>query len=279
MAPSGTPQSTAEMLSVLCQAKSRPITTEFSNTGKYNPCIDDWGDRNDGTYPDTVYYNTYANEIVCDYSLVIYKGHFWLNESAGGCGTPECDVQHWGVVDINGYDTLDPITDYELFANVQAAKTVTSHTRGTHDFVFLWSCVEGDPSRAGEISGDHAWGMLASWLDITDPSSEICDDGYLTADNSDHVFICFTWISPCYTALGQRPDRNLAQFVYLFFDYLLQGYNVRNALNAASQFVNNCSFVLSDLYLNQQVVWDPVNQCNSTTQLRVWGDGNATIPR
>lgn len=260
-------------------AVSAYITTEFANTGKYNPCIDDWGDRNDGTYPDTVYYNTYANEIVCDYSLVIYKGHYWRNDSAGGCGTPDCDVNHWGVVDINGYATLDPITDYELFASVQAAKTVTSHTRGTHDFVFLWSCVEGDPSRAGEISGDHAWGMLASWMDITDPSSEICDDGYADPDLSDHVFICFTSLSPCYNAPGQAADKYLSQFVCYFFNRLIIGHNVMDALDAASQFVNDADFDESDLYLNQQIVWDPVNQCNATTQLRVWGDGYATIPR
>ncbi len=255
------------------------ITTYFANTGKYSPCIDDWGNRNDGTYTDTVYYNTYANEIVCDYSLVIYKGHFWLDDSAGGCGNPSCPINHWGIVDINGYDSLDPITDYELFASVQAAKSVTSHTRGTHDFVFLWSCVEGHPDNAGEISGDHAWGMLASWLDITDPNSEMADDGYADPDLSDHVFICFTSISANYNDMGQLDDRYMSQFVVLFFNTLLQGENVKNALDDASYFINGVDFANSDLYLNQQVVWDAVHGNYTTTQLRVWGDGYATIPR
>jgi hypothetical protein len=265
----------------LSEAVSDYVCDMFSSTSKYYPCDDNWGGD---TQPATVYYYTDLCEEICDYSLVIYKGHFWQASSVGDCGMYGCNVLHWGVVDYRGYVAYPPyvypIKDYELHSNVVDGKTDACRTRGNHDFVFLWSCInaDGDNNQVGGISGDHSWGMLASWMDIDDPNSELEEYGYQYPDYSDHVFTGFTWLSPGYMFYGQEPNTNLGQFVYVFFQTLLQGHHVNYALDAASDFINDLNFGSSNLY-NDQSVWNPHTSQWEATQMRVWGDGYTRIPR
>ncbi|MCW4006861.1 MAG: hypothetical protein NWF04_09785 [Candidatus Bathyarchaeota archaeon] len=249
----------------------------FDSTGVYD-VEDNWGAS---TQPGTVYSSIEDSEADYDYSVILYKGHFWQASSPGDCGTYGCDIYHWGVADNEGYTggTWEFIKDYNVYSSVVDGKDDADKTRGTHDFIFLWSCLEGDSSRAGEISGSHSWGMLASWMDIDDPNSQLEDYGYADPDDRDHVFMSFSWISPCYLYYGQAPDRYLSQFLYQFFNYALQGITVNDALDDASEFINGfgVSFGSSDLY-NNQLVWNPQTDEWDYTQMRVWGDGDHVMP-
>jgi hypothetical protein len=248
----------------------------FYGTGKYLYCEDYWGAN---TQPSYVYTSAEYSETYYDYSVIIYKGHYWWAQDENDCGTG-CSDHHWGIADNEGYPGGDFIKDYYIHRNIDDGKDTSHKTRGTHDLVFLWSCVEGDSSRVGYITSTDALGMLASWMDIDDPCNQLEEYGYASPDNSDHVFIGFTWISPCYLYTGQAPNRYLSQFVYQFFYYALQGYSVKDSLDQASYFVNggSISFGQSNLY-NNQMVWNSLYDQWDYTQMRVWGDGNHKLPR
>jgi hypothetical protein len=265
----------------LSESVSYYVQGLFSATNAYYSCEDNWGDY---TEPSNVYWDAYDDERDCDYSLVLYKGHFWQSAVYGDDECGICELYHWGVVDDAGYNQsypYDPIKDYTLHDYIDYGKIDGGYkTRGTHDFVFIWSCVAGAQANAGFCSNGHGYGTLASWMDIDNPSTELEDYGYAGgADNSDHVFISFSHVSPCYLYRGDISDRYYSQFVYTFFDTALQHNTVTDSLDAASRFINgnNVPFGSSRLYNNQQV-WDTYNHCWTTTQMRVWGDGNHIIP-
>jgi hypothetical protein len=162
---------------------------------------------------------------------------------------------------------------------VDNGKNAANKTRGTHDFVFLWACMHGDSNWVGNIAGGHSWGMLASLMDINNPSNQLSNDAYAYPDYNSTVFISFDFISPWYTQSTQNPPFNYGHFVYKFYDYLLQGYTVNGALNAASQYVNNGVSYGSSQLRNGLSVWNPVLSCWNTTHMRVWGDGTYKTPR
>lgn len=249
----------------------------FYSTGKYPYLQDYWGDN---TEPNTVYSNVEYCEEYYDYSVFFYKGHFWQTQSGGVCGVPGCSYLHRGVVDDEGYgvDPVEAIKDYLLYDNVDDGKSAAHKTRGTHDFVFLWACMHGDPNWVGDIT-DHGCGVAASLMDIDDVDSTLSWDGYYDPDYTDHVFISFDYISPWYIQAAQQYPYNYGHFIYQFFYYTLtSGYSISLALYAASYDVNGCSYYLSDLR-NGESVWNPQAEVWNTTCMKVYGDGDYRLPR
>jgi hypothetical protein len=274
----------------LSEAVSSYVVDLFDSTGAYPYCNDRWGS---GSEPYLVYSMVEYSEHYYDYSVILYKGHFWQSTQDGEdgeCGISGCTEHHWGIADYEGY-SVDPqyrefIKDYYIHYNVEAGKADAHKTRGIHDFIFLWTCLEGDDTRAGycdQSNPNHAYGMIASWMDIdspADPGYQLYEYGYANPDDNDHVFISFNWISPCYLYYGQAPDRYLSQFVYYFFYNTLQGMTVKDALDEASKFINgdDVPFGQSNLYTNNQMVWNAYYDRWDYTQMVVWGDGNHKMP-
>jgi hypothetical protein len=246
----------------------------FSATNKYPYLENYWAD----TQPDYVYSSAQYSEAYYDYSIIFYKGHYWLTGQQGICGIPGCTFYHRGVVDNEGYSTqpVGVITDHYLHYNVNEGKNDGGKWRGTHDFVFLWACMHGDSSWLGDIE-DHSWGLASSWMDIEDASTNLAFEG--SGAGADHVFISFDYISPWYTQDAEQSPFNYGHFIYLFWEYALTpGYTIEEALNDASEDVNNISYSSSELR-NGLTVYQPWPNQPDTTRMRVYGDWSYQIPR
>jgi len=269
----------------LSQSVSAYVVNRFSGTGRY-VATDNWGAN---TEPNLVYDKIRESEQVYDYTSVFYKGHFWRTMTSGNCDSQDCTWLHWGIVDDEGYAVTpaEAMKDYAIHNQVNEGKNNAHKTRGTTDFIFIWSCVNADSDvtrdQVGQITGSHSYGMLASWMDIDNPRIQFEEYGYAFPDDSDHVYIGFSWISPCYIYYGQLENRYLWQFVEQFYYYaLVHGYTVHDSLDAASRYINGPSvpFGSSNLY-NNQTVWNLQAQPPrwEYTQMRVWGDSNHKMPR
>ncbi|MCW4003488.1 MAG: hypothetical protein NWE95_06215 [Candidatus Bathyarchaeota archaeon] len=245
----------------------------FSATNKYPYLENYW----DSTQPNDVYSSAQYSETYYDYSIIFYKGHFWLTGQQGICGNPTCTFYHRGVVDNEGYSVqpVGVIMDYWLHYYVNEGKDDGNKWRGTHDFVFLWACMHGDSSWLGDIE-DHSWGLASSWMDIEDASSNLGLEGSAGAD---HVFIGFDYVSPWYTQDAEQSPFNYGHFIYWFWDYALTpGYTIEEALNDASWDANGCSYLSSELR-NNVLVWNPQIGDYSNSRMRVYGDWSYQIPR
>jgi hypothetical protein len=243
----------------------------FSGTGKYSYCEDYWGSD---TQPTNVYDSAYYSERYYDYSLVFYKGHVW--GPSNNCNDPNCQLLHYGEHDNEGID--DPIKDYYVSYNTYHGKDAGNKFSGTHDFVFIWNCGLGADGTVGVYNQDHSSGLLAGYMNL-DPDT-LSDDAYGSPDNSDHVFIGFEWLSKWYEDPTLNPTYNYGHFAYQFYNYLLQGYTVNDALDMAAFFVSYgiTPYLHCELKIGYDA-WNPNNEAFEPSAMRVWGDGNHIIPK
>ncbi|MGB9842308.1 MAG: hypothetical protein ACPLKZ_06245 [Candidatus Bathyarchaeales archaeon] len=205
---------------------------------------------------DRVGYLAYYCETNYNFAMVFYKGH----SSTYNCGTRT----HSFIMDYTGQPA----------GNIQDAYIWTKTINNRHDFVFLWSCGMASASMfpGGYCSGcGGGWGMCYSWLKITGLSS----DGYKKADSSGHVFLGFNWSSPNFKTLIGNSGYNYVAFAFFFYQGLLQrGNSVNSALDYATQRTFGLqTFGDSPLYRGM------LGLQGGITALKVFGDGNRTLPR
>ncbi|MEM3055302.1 MAG: hypothetical protein QXM52_06330 [Candidatus Bathyarchaeia archaeon] len=146
---------------------------------------------------------------------------------------------------------------------------------GRHDFVFLWSCGTANEAQIGGISGTHTWGMAASWLKGTSLSL----NGYIYPDGSRHCFIGWQYYSMPFINSTGYNTYTYGDFVKRFYYYvLIQGKTIKVALDRASQDCFGGKY-FSEIkiyqgwwqYFPEQNLW-------LFNKIRVWGDGNMTLP-
>ena len=150
------------------------VKSLFDSVG-YTSVFDFWGTRDQQTQPNTVYnYAEWATRFR-DTTVILYKGHSLPVTCPISCGN-----DHYGVYDCEGYDVPggETIEDYQIYNKIY------DEGYGAHDFVFLWTCGAGDPSRLGSTSGSHGWGMCASWMGINNAATSLSDDGYDDPDGT-----------------------------------------------------------------------------------------------
>jgi hypothetical protein len=128
----------------------------------------------------------------------------------------------------------------------------------------------------GDIVDDHSRGMPASWMGTTSLSG----DGYAeTTDYSDRCFISFMNISMPYRNWTGYNGNQYAQFVYQFYNYSLNGYSIKGALDQASLFSFGCPFGSSQLYTGYNMTApNDLNQPWRISKMRVIGDGDYHLP-
>ena len=261
----------------LSQQVSNYICSVFSATGKYPSgyLTNAWGTLTTNGYANS--YTSYSEQ-VADYSAVFYKGH--ISFLGKNCGYSGCTISHYGVW--SRYGSWTPIKDYEIGAQVDFGRNAKGRFYGTHDFVFIWACdhansTEPPDSRVGKIYNQyHSSGLLVSWMDLG--PNDLYSNGYASPDKTDHVFISFDGISIWYDYEAQLYDRDYAQFACWFYDRLMNGYTVRQALDEASKLVNGqyVPFGSSVLYNGYTVYLLGVPRQG---KMHVRGDGDHLVPR
>jgi len=254
----------------LSQQVSSYVTSLFAGTSKYSSLSNSFGAY---TIPTEVRIRTEANEQNYDYSTVFYKGHIWFE----GCDVPGCDLYHSGVWSKNN-STHGGLVDYrDMGAPVNSAMATTGKVAGTHDFVFIWSCGHAKQPRLGNYTGSHNSGVMPSWMHL-DPNT-LSSDGYKNPDYSDQVFISFDWVSIDYGYQTYNPIYNHANWIALFYYYLLEeGCTVNAALDKATQDSYGVTFKDSPLY-NNYYMWNPLDHTMDLSRMRVLGDGTVRLPR
>jgi len=247
------------------------IKNLFDSAG-YTNFFDFWGTRDQQTQPNTVYnYAEWATRFR-DTTVILYKGHSLPVTCPISCGN-----DHYGVYDCEGYNITggETIKDYEIYNKIY------DEGYGSHDFVFLWTCGAGDPSRLGSTSGSHGWGMCASWMGINNAATSLSDDGYDDPDGNDRCFIGFDYLSIWYTNSTNYSNWNYGHFIYYFYMHALQQYwTINMALDAASELTHGDDVLYEDTPLyGGYSIWDPreTPPVSVDSAMHVWGDGNLTI--
>jgi len=265
----------------LSQQVSSYICSVFSPTGKYtgNYLVNAWGPSTTNSYVNS---RSNTMEQVADYSAVFYKGH--ISFVGRTCGYPGCTIFHWGVWGTYNYST--PLKDYQIGNSVNSGRDTAHRFYGTHDFVFIWACDQANntqppDSRIGIVKDQsHSSGLLVSWMDLgpNDLNPNWSYNGYISPDGTDHVFISFDGISMWFDYEAQLYNYDYAQFACWFYNRLLNGYTVKQALDEASKLVNGqyVPFGSSLLYNGYTVILKGVP---TQGKMHVLGDGNHLIPR
>lgn len=250
------------------------------NTGKYPS-----GYHNNAfgslTTNDYVHSYTVYTEQVADYSSVFYKGHIAFlgyEPFYYYCNCPDCTLTHYGIWARNR--NYEPIEDFSIDDAVNYGRDAAGRFYGNHDFVFNWACDLGSEGRIGVYNRAHSSGILPSWMDISPSVLNVgtnpAHDGYLNPDQNDHVYISFDGVSMWYDYEAELYNYDYAQFVAYFYDRLMNGYTVRQALDEASYLVNGVSYQSSDIgYDGYQI---PVFGVWQDGRMRVWGDGDHIMP-
>jgi hypothetical protein len=213
-------------------------------------------------------------ESTYDYTAVFYKGHFLTFEMANITCPWSCGNTHYFMYDNQTAGQYGGIKDYEIHSRMNSTK---------HDFVFLWMCEVGALSEIGGIDDDHAWGMLAAWMNTTDLS----EDGYDSPDGTNRCFISFEKTSVDFCIPTKSAGNwNFGHFAYLFYGYVTDGYlTINDALDAAA--FDTCdgeAFGATELYNGYNFTWyEEVSQDNwieheDTCYMRVYGDGDHIMP-
>lgn len=255
---------------------SNYICSVFYDTGKYPSGYlqNAWGYLTTNSYANS--YTSYSEQ-VADYSAVFYKGHIaFLGAS---CGYSGCTFSHYGVW--GRYSASTPLKDYELGNAVNFGRNAKNRFYGTHDFVFIWACdlgnnTEPPDTRTGKVyDQNHRSGLLVSWMDLSRYS--LSSNGCASPDATDHVYISFDGISMWFDYEAQLYDRDYAQFACWFYNRLMNGYTVRQALDEASKLVNGqyVPFGNSLLYNGYTVVLLGIPRQG---KMHVWGDGDHLVP-
>jgi hypothetical protein len=269
------------------QLSEDAIKQLFEPDGRYGYCANYWGSS---TQPDFVDYTARYCEEKYASTVIFYKGHSWEDNYNG--------IKHYGVYDsegngISGYNVSkhDYIKDYNLYGNVTLGMAAAGKSEGTHDLVFLWTCGQGSDNHTGTINTGDPWGMLSCWMHV-DANSTMGRDGYALneTNTSGRCFIGFDYLSKWFTDGTGFNQASYGQFSYLFFQYALQGYSVRDSLNRATHDVRNVDhlydwampapdlgyfykppgYQIMDYHANPpQLAW---------SRIRIWGDGDTVIP-
>jgi len=258
------------------QGVSGAIHDFFYNTGKYSYLADSWGDN---TEPSIVYSTTDTTERYYDYSTVFYKRNVW--SFGGPCDEPGCTLLHVGLQNDDGTQI---IKDYKIDNEVIEVMATNSKSAGTHDFIFMWACGLSNSTYAAEFHEDHSSGIMACWMHL-DPLSLNTDayngDGYHpNPDYSDHVFLCFEWLSIYYRAPATDPTYNYGHWAYYFYDYLLNhGYTVRAALDKASELTHDGDNFGDCPLDNGYLAYNPLTRNDEQSKMRIYGDMSVRLPR
>lgn len=206
------------------------------------------------------------------YATFLYIGHNAMATIGG--------VQHYGfLAGGNAGDnstTIPAVWDVDVYSDLQQVIS-------DYHFVFLWVCNDGD-----ELGHNNQWpnppnGMPYTWSQGNISST----DGYVGSDTSGYSLISFENASPmlCENITYQGgPSTNslYKQWLVFFYYYLLNGYNVNNALNDAtiSAQVGN-DFSAFPVYNNgngREVWWNGADDLGHPpgwypSQIRVYGQG------
>jgi hypothetical protein len=244
---------------ILSSQVSSDIIGQFSYAEEYTWLVNGWGDA-------TTSNNVYGCVETCEdsfaFATFFYKGHSY----DGVCDDPECTFHHYAIYDSDGY--ADAIWDYRVHDQMNS---------NIHRLVFLWTCGSAWSNATGGFNGGHSWGWQASFMGTTDLDTDAYTE---TTDNSNRCFIGFDNFSMWYRTSTQYQNYNYGDFVRQFFNYMLQGNTIRDALDLASSATHGSSvpYELCPLYTGYVMV-DPREPWPEVTcYMRVHGDGDLIIP-
>lgn len=147
---------------------------------------------------------------------------------------------------------------------------VLDHNIGSHsanlvvNFVFLWSCFQGEEI-GGNYGSGYAYGMPYCWLN----SASLSTNGYVSPDGNGRTFIGWTGGAPWLTHVWSEGD--LTNFINNFyFAALCDGWDC--SVNVALDYASKKTFGKQDFSYT-----DLYNGWNGTTgysNMTVYGDGN-----
>ena len=246
---------------VLSQQVSSDVCNLFEDRG-YG-VEDNWGGD---TQPDAVYSRVNFTERINVFTVFLYKGHSYDTSDCDGPGG--CTFHHYAVYDNEGY--VDAIWDFEVNAEMSNSYF--------HRLVVLWSCgTAWSNATPGGFNGDHSWGWEASFMGTTGMSVNAYTE---TSDYSLRCFIGFDNFSRWYRTSTGYQSYNYGDFIKQFFNYTLQGYSIRVALDEASRKTHGTYvyFGQCPLYTGYTMVDPREPWPNVTCWMRIHGDGDLVIP-
>jgi hypothetical protein len=237
----------------------------FNDTERYDPCDNFWGQC---TTPPNFYIHIHAYDQEFSFNTLFYKGH----TRNGTIVTNHNGTNHYTIY---GYtnNTYDQIYDTDIYASI------VNHQ---FYFVFLWTCQCGNEKGGWNATSQQPWGMPYAFMGSA--VNDMSEDGYTnSSDDADRCFISFQHTSMnFYNRTGYSGGYQYAHFVYEFYQYLLDGHTVNDAINSAS--INTCGSDFEDCELNTGYVFttyfeDRPPYPDADCRLRIFGDGNMVIPR
>ncbi len=228
-----------------------------------------------------------------------WVANWWLGDFHPGTGDPAPYGHMWFYGIPNGQDIQD---------NLVYTQTTNGGTQSSYEtFNFIWTCSNGGRYWTGPGLYNYVNGITHSDIPDTSPTptivpantntmygfidddppyaevgmpfawtgrSDLRLDGYINPDNTNYCFI--GWEAPSLFMLTELPNSNPTKYSWQFatsfyYEALTNGYNTRQALDAASNYCYNCDFDQTPLYSGY---WNQAFDHWWFSRIRVLGNGN-----